>query len=85
MKKLFFLFSLITIVGLWATPLNKQVKTLRKDIAEHGKSEVESWKEIERIDKRLAKLEKHFADGPRTSFSNIEYGDNGEDEEDEDE
>ncbi len=82
MKKLLFLFSLITIIGLWATPLNKQVKRIRKDLAVHSKSEEDSWNKIRKLEHRITKIEKHCAEGQsKCSHS----ADNDENEEDEDE
>ncbi len=57
MKKLLLFISLLAVLSLGAKPIKVKVAELSKTLAEHAKSEIESWNLLKDLDKRLSKME----------------------------
>lgn len=57
MKKYVLGLSLLVCTGIGATPLTKQLKRIGSLLADHAKSEEESWSLLKDLDRRISKIE----------------------------
>lgn len=64
MKTKTILLTCLIFGSLHASSVKDKIKDLRKALAVHSKSEMDSWKKIEEIDKKLAALETRLAAKP---------------------
>lgn len=67
MKTKTILLTCLMFGSLHASSVKDKIKDLRKALAVHSKSEMDSWKKIEEIDKKLAALETRLAIRPLLS------------------
>ncbi len=64
MKTKMILLSCLLFGSIHASSVKDKIKDLRKALAVHSKSEMDSWKKLEEIDKKLAALETRLAVRP---------------------